>query len=345
MSQSAPAPAPTRAGPTASSPVGSAAGGLRGDPARRKALALTIIDWVMPVATVVLMVVFAVQSSVFLTPGNLLAVATQNAPTFIVAAIAAMLLMAGYADLSVGSIMALAGVAAGLSFNAFGVVPGVLIGLLVGVLMGAVNGVLVGTLGFSPIVVTLGLLAAGRGMAQYLAPGSVFGFPQAVADFGSGSVAGVPNLVIVAAVASTAAIIVMTRLPLGRQIISIGVNPRAAFLVGVRVKPVITWLYIAVGFAAAVAGILQVARLNSAPSGTLGSGFEVTVLTAILLGGIPFNGGKGSIWRVLVGVWLIGVLKNGITLLNIGTEMSLMITGAVLVVAAALEALRYFIRR
>lgn len=310
-----------------------------------KAISAAAIRWLLPVAAIALMAFFGMKSSVFFTYGNLMAVATQNAPTFIVAAIFALLLMAGYVDLSVGSLMALVGVCAGLAMNAWGLTAGVLVGLAIGVGFGAINGLLIGLLGLSPIVVTLGGLAAARGLAQYVAHGDVFGFPEAFSDFGSGSVMEVPNLVVVAALICAASMLGASWLPAGRWVISIGVNPRAAFLVGVPVKATVAVLYALTGLAVSVAALLEIARLDSAPSGSLGSGFEVRILTAVLLGGIPFNGGKGSIWRVLVGVWIIGILRNGLTLLNVGTELSGIITGAVLVLAAALEALRLYIRK
>lgn len=310
-----------------------------------KAISAAAIRWLLPVAAVALMTFFGMKSSVFFTYGNLMAVATQNAPTFIVAAVFALLLMAGYVDLSIGSLMALVGVCSGLAMNAWGLSVGVLVGLAIGVGFGAINGLLIGLWGFSPIVVTLGGLAAARGLAQYIAHGDVFGFPEAFSEFGSGSFMEIPNLVVVAALICTASMLGASWLPAGRWVISIGVNPRAAFLVGVPVKATVAVLYAMTGLAVSIAALLEIARLDSAPSGTLGSGFEVRILTAVLLGGIPFNGGKGSIWRVLVGVWIIGILRNGLTLLNVGTELSGIITGAVLVLAAALEALRLYIRK
>ncbi|MFH8134915.1 ABC transporter permease [Pantoea osteomyelitidis] len=310
-----------------------------------KHIGLLITRWILPVATIALMVWFTTQTPVFFTVDNLLAIATQNAPTFIVASMFAMLMMAGYVDLSVGSVLALVGVCAGLALNAWGLIPGILVGLAVGLLAGLINGVLIGMLSFSPIVVTLGGLAAARGLAQYLGQGSIYGFPDAFADFGSDTTLDLPNLVLVAAVVCLAAVIATTCFPVGRKIIAIGVNARAAFLIGIPVRFVITALYALTGLAVGIAGLLQISRLNSAPSGTLGEGFEVIILTAVLLGGVPFTGGKGSIWRVLVGVWLIGTLRNGLILLDIGTELSGIITGGVLVMAAALEAVRYYIHK
>ncbi len=126
----------------------------------------------------------------------------------------------------------------------------------------------------------------------------------------------------------------------GTGTLSIGVNERAAYLVGIRVKLTVMLLYVMVGLGAALAGLMSIARINSAPSGTLGVGMELGVLTAVLLGGIPFTGGKGSWLRVPLGVWLLGMLSNGLILMNMPTEASLMITGIVLILAAGLDVLR-----
>ncbi|MDX7951378.1 ABC transporter permease [Lichenihabitans sp. Uapishka_5] len=286
------------------------------------------------------MLFFSEMSPVFFTLDNLLAVVAQNAPTLIVTSVFALLLMAGYVDLSVGSMMALVGVISGITIINWGMTAGIFVGIAVGTGLGALNGALVGILRMSPIVVTLGGLAAERGMAQYLGQGSVYGFPDPFVDFGSGSIAGIPNLALIAGIICTVVAVTSECLPIGKRVIAIGVNPRAAYLVGVRVTAIVFGLYTLTGVAVGVAGLLLIARLNSAPSGTLGTGFEVTVLTAVLLGGVPFTGGRGSIWRVMVGVWLMSILRNGLILLNVGTEVSGIITGGVLVCAAVLEALR-----
>ncbi|GGV28468.1 ABC transporter permease [Paenarthrobacter nicotinovorans] len=310
-----------------------------------KKLVLQGINWFMPAATLGLMVYFSLATKSFLTGGNLLAVLTQNGPTFIVAVVAAVLLMAGFVDLSVGSTLALAGVCSGLTFLSSGLIPGLLVGIAVGTAIGAINGLLIGWLELSPLVVTLGMLAATRGVAQYLAPDSLYGFPSDVNVLGNGSIFGVSYLGLAALLVIGAALLTMNRLPVGRKIIAIGVNARASYLVGIPVKRLSVLLYVVVGLAAGIAGVLQVARLDSAPSGTLGVGFEVTVLTAVLLGGVPFNGGRGSVLRVVLGVWLIAILKNGLTLLNLGPEIAGIVTGSVLVLAAGLEAIRFWVQR
>jgi ribose transport system permease protein len=300
---------------------------------------------IMPLATVAMMIVFAVNTRSFLTVDNLVAVIAQNAALFIVAIAFAILLMAGYVDLSIGSTMAVSGVSAGLAFNSAGVVPGILTALLVGLTVGVINGLLIGRFGLSALIVTLGALAAGRGIAMTLAPQSIYGFPDPVRILGAGDLFGVPYIVLIAALVAAIGLVVMGVTPVGRHILAVGVNPRAAFLVGIPVKRLVFGLYAAVGLAAGLGGLVMVARLDSAPSGTLGLGFEVTVLTAVLLGGVPFTGGRGNLWKVLLGVWFIAIIKNGLTLMNVGPEVANIVSGCVLVLAAGLETLQWVLRR
>ncbi|WP_146340057.1 ABC transporter permease [Nesterenkonia sp. NBAIMH1] len=306
---------------------------------------LTAIAAVMPVATVLLMVYFTLNTASFLTVANLLTVITQNAPLFIISMAFAMLLMAGYVDLSVGSTMAVAGVTGAIAFGPLGFLGGSLVAITVGAAVGLINGTLIGYLSISPIVVTLGMLAAGRGTAMALAPDPLFGFGEGAQAFGSGDFLGISYIAWVAIGVAAICIFIMGTTAVGKHVLAIGVNKRAAFLTGIKVKTTVFALYIGVGVAAGIAGLVLVTRLDSAPAGTLGSGFEVTVLSAVLLGGIPFTGGRGSLWRVLLGVWFIAVLRNGLTLMNVGSEMVNIVSGIVLICAAGLEALRMYLRQ
>lgn len=305
------------------------------------------IDWVelsiaaaLPIAVVVLALFFYINSPVFLSLRNAINISVQIAALMTIAVPCAILLMAGKVDLSVGSMLALCGVVAGLSFETLGVPGTVVLTLCVGVFAGFVNGTLVSVLGMSPIIVTLGSLTLMRGLAQWLAPNPVFGFPESFVVLGYERWLGLPYLTWIMIAVLLIGVFVMRFLPVGRRIIAIGINDRAAFLVGVRVRMIGLLLYMAVGLATAAAALMSIARINSAPSGTLGIGVELTVLTAILLGGIPFTGGKGSVLRVALALWLLGMLSNGLILMNVPTEMSLMITGAVLIFAAGLDLIR-----
>ncbi|MEY9590710.1 ribose transport system permease protein [Bradyrhizobium yuanmingense] len=294
----------------------------------------------LPAAIAALAVFFFLKSPVFLSLNNWISISVQVAALMTISIPFAILLMAGKVDLSVGSMAGLSGVIAGLSFPELGIYGAVVLVLAVGLAIGLLNGFLVGVLSMSPIIVTLGALTLMRGLAQWLSPSPLFGFPEAFTFVGYGRLFGLPILTWIMLSVLAIGLFVMTRTPLGRHAIAIGVNERAAYLVGIRVKLTVMMLYGAVGIGSALAGLMTIARINSAPSGTLGVGVELSVITAVLLGGVPFNGGRGSLLRVALGVWLLGMLSNGLILMNIRTEAGLMITGLVLVLAAALDVLR-----
>ncbi|WP_271881947.1 ABC transporter permease [Phaeobacter italicus] len=294
----------------------------------------------LPVAIALLAVFFYIKVPVFMTANNWIAISVQVSALMTISIPFALLLMAGKIDLSVGSTLALCGVVAGLSFEPLGIPGAVVLTLVVGTTVGLINGVLVASVGMSPIIVTLGTLTLIRGLAQWLAPNPIFGFPEEFLVIGYERIFGLPVLTWIMLAVILVGAAVMALLPIGPQIVALGVNKRAAFLVGLRVRAIGIGLYAATGFFVAVAALMSISRINSAPAGTLGIGVELSVLTAVLLGGIPFTGGKGSVLRVVLGVWLLGMLSNGLILMNVPTKLSLMTTGLVLVVAAGLDVLR-----
>lgn len=294
----------------------------------------------LPAAIAFLALYFFYKAPVFLTLNNWISISVQIASLMTISIPFSILLMAGKVDLSVGSMVGLSGVVAGLSFPNLGIIATVVLVLAVGLAIGLLNGFLVGVLSMSPIIVTLGALTLLRGLAQWLSPSPLFDFPEAFTFIGYGRLLGLPILTLIMLSVLAVGLFVMARTPLGRHTVAIGVNERAAYLVGIRVKLTVMLLYGAVGMSAALAGLMMIARINSAPSGTLGVGLELSVLTAVLLGGVPFTGGRGSLLRVALGVWLLGMLSNGLILMNVPTVASLMITGLVLVLAAGLDVLR-----
>jgi ribose/xylose/arabinose/galactoside ABC-type transport system permease subunit len=289
------------------------------------------------IGTIALMTVFAVSIESFLTIDNLRNVATQSSIILVVAVPSAMLLISGYVDLSVGSLLAVSAVSAGLAANAMGAAPGAVVGLCVGALAGAVNGWFVCFRGFSPIIVTLGMLTLLRGVALILGPNPVYGFPDLLVEIGRGRFFGFPYLLLIAVAVTAIGMFVLGQVPVGRHIYAMGVNSRAAFLSGIRVRAIGFVLYVLTGLSAGLAGVMQAARLDSAPSESLGVGFELTTLTAILLGGVSFSGGRGQIFGVVLGIWFLAILQNGLTLHNVPVSWTLVVTGAALVGAAALD--------
>jgi ribose transport system permease protein len=189
------------------------------------------------------------------------------------------------------------------------------------------------------------MLTVVRGVCYFITPDPVYGFSASFTQLGQGSVAGVPIPVIFAVIAFALGITFLTRMPGGRHVYAIGVNKEAAYLTGIPVRRLPFFLYVITGASAAFGGVLMAARLDSAPPGTLGVGFELTVLTAVLLGGIAFTGGRGSMGGVLVGVVFLGVLQNGLALLNVDYFWQLVAQGGALIVAATLDAVGTYLSK
>lgn len=292
------------------------------------------------IGVVSLVLVFTALNPAFLTFDNFRNISIQASVIAVVAVPTACLLISGKVDLSIGSTVALGAVTTGLLItHGVPLVPAVLGGIASGAVIGFVNGALVTAWELSPIIVTLGALVGVRGIALTLSPDPLFGFGSAFVSLGESDVLGIPYLALVAIAVLGVGGIVLAKMPVGRHIYAIGVNPEAAYLSGVRVRRISLLLFVATGAAAGLAGVMLAARLGSAPSGALGVGLELDVLTAVMLGGVAFNGGRGSIVGVLLGVLFLGILQNGLTLKNVPAATAMMIKGLVLAIAAGLDRL------
>jgi len=291
------------------------------------------------VALIALGAYFTIASASFLTQSNILVILLQVSVLGIVAVPGAMLVVSGMLDLSVGSV---AGLAAAC-FGEFSKVMGAplwlsIVGALgVGAGWGLMNGILIAYWRFSPVIVTLGGFAGAAGVAQTITSDvSRYGFGPAFAVLGNGQVAGVPVPVIIFAAVFLIGVYVWYQTPAGRHLTAIGANRDAAEAVGVAARRLPCILYVLSGVAAASGGLIITSQLDSATV-QIGAGLELQVLTAILLGGVPFTGGRGSLWGVLAGILFIGVLYNGLTLINVGPYVADLAVGAALIVAAGLD--------
>jgi ribose transport system permease protein len=287
---------------------------------------------------VAMVALFEVSTGSFLAPSNLRGIATDAATIAIVAAPLALLIISGYLDLSVGSTFALGGLAAGwLAAEQHSSLAVCVAGALAaGALVGAVNGVLCCYLRLSPFIVTLGMLTAIRGLDQQLVPLPLSNFGAEFAWLGGARLAGIGVPVVIAAASLAAAAAFLAYTPAGRHVFAIGVNREAAFLSGINVRRAPFGLFVITGAAAALAGAIKASVLDSVASGTSGVGFELAVLTAVLLGGVALSGGAGSILGVTLGVLFLGALQNGLTLLSVPTFWQWMAQGIALVAGAAL---------
>jgi ribose transport system permease protein len=284
---------------------------------------------------------FTATSGNFFTSSNLKVILLTVSVVGLAAVPQAMLLLAGYLDLSVGSVAVLSAIMLGQMTKVHGAALSVsiVVALLVGAGWGLMNGVLIAQLGFSPIIVTLGGFAGARGIAEAISKDNTeFGFGDAFAYLGNGELAGLPVPVVIFLGVFLVGIYLWYQTPLGRHLTAIGADKTAARSVGVSVVKIPALTYIASGLAAAAGGLILTSELDGA-SPSIGIGLELEVLTGVLLGGVAFSGGRGSLWGVLFGVLFVGVLDNGLILLNVGPYYVNVAVGAVLVAAAGLDVL------
>ena len=313
--------------------------------ARRGPPVELVVNNILLLALLILIAYFASQSSFFLTVSNFKVILTNYAAIGVVAAVMALLVIAGQVDMSVGSNIGFSGMITALALTSWGMPPvvGVLLGVGVGAAVGLVNGILCAYLRFSPIIVTLGMLSVLRGTTLLINSIEVAGLGDTFFWIGNGSFLNLPILLWVVFAVFMLAAGFLSLTVWGRYVFAIGVNPQAAFLAALPVRPVVLGLYVATGAAAGLAGVLLVARLDGASPGSLGLQMELQALTIVLLGGVAFAGGRGRIFGVFTAWVFLGVLDNGLTLLNVPPFVQLVASGLALVLAASLDALGTFL--
>lgn len=290
----------------------------------------------------VLLGVLSLLSPVFATTGNLGNVLSQTAVIAVLAVGQLLVILTRGIDLSVGSTLALASVVGALVFAATGGgVLSVLATLGAGLAVGAVNGTgyVFGRLPH-PFIITLATLSIARGAALGLSGGQpVQGVPAVVEAIGGESVGWVPvSTVLVAAVAVVAAVL-LTRVVWGRWIYAVGGNPEGARRAGIPQRAVLVSVYLFSGLLAGVAAIITAGRLG-AGSPTFGDLAELDSIAAVVIGGASFLGGRGHVGHALVGALMIGVIRNGMNLLDIEAYIQLIVIGVVIVVAVESDVVR-----
>lgn len=284
-------------------------------------------------------VYFKAGENLFFTSDNILTLLRQASFNAIMAAGVSVVIITAGIDLSIGSVWALASVVmAYVCVNTkLAWILSVFIGLLVGLTCGIVNGCGVTLLRIPPFVATLGMMSIARGLAEVITGGfQISGLPEAFQWWGQGDILGVPVPVIIAlaVIVLTWALLKFNRL--GRYIYAVGGNEAASHLSGVPVKRVKFFAYAYCGTLAALAGLLATARMGSVrPSDALG--YELDAIAASVIGGISLMGGQGSVLGTAVGAALIGVLRNGMVLLDVSAFWQKVVIGIVIIVAVALD--------
>ncbi len=303
-----------------------------------KQLRKQLSSWSWEVLLVVLLLLTIVLGNVlspyFLTPFNLSLMVEDFVEKALMALPMTLIIIAGEIDLSVASVLGLASVVLGVTWNAG--IPlwlGVGLALAVGIIAGLLNGVLVTRLGLPSLVVTLGTLALFRGLAfVILGDQAVSNFPNAFTNFGIGYVPGtlIPWTFVVFVLLALLFIVILQRSWIGRQIYATGINKEAARFAGIRVKQLKLMLFVVSSLIAALAGIVFTARISSARADNA-LGFELDVITIVLLGGVNIFGGRGSLVGVILALFVVGGLRNALGLADISGDVQNIVVGTLLV--------------
>jgi ribose transport system permease protein len=285
-----------------------------------------------------MVVYFSWASPFFLSVNNFLNIGANLAYIGVMAIAMTMVIVSGGFDLSVGAVVALTAVTiAKIHDLDVDIWIAVAIGFAIGPLVGLVNGLLITKVGINPLITTLGSMSIVRGLA-FVLTGGLTGtiLDPGFAVIGRGDFVGIPIPLIIMLVWFAIALVVMTSTRFGRDLYSIGGNAEASRLAGIPVDRRKIAVYVISGAAASVAGIILASQLGAgAPQSA--AGVELTVITAVILGGTSLSGGKGTVWGTMLGVLIMGVLNNGLALLRVSSFYQEVFRGAVLLLAVTVD--------
>jgi rhamnose transport system permease protein len=282
----------------------------------------------------VLVLILGRESPEFLTWENLLAVTRHQAELGIVACGMTLVIMSGGIDLSVGSSAALAGVVLGSVWKSSGVLAAVTACLATGLACGWFNGWLVAVVRLTPLIATLASMALFRGLGMVISQARPFSdFPQAFAILGQGSLGSIPNQFILWLAVATASWIAVTRTRYGRYLVALGDNPRAAAFAALPIRAILFSVYATAGLLAALASMVFASRMSTAKADT-GIGWELDAITAVVLGGTQITGGRGTMVGTFLGVLILGITRNGLSLAGVSSVGQTIVAGSLLIAAA-----------
>ncbi len=286
-----------------------------------------------------LLILFSFIAPNFMTFGNLRTLIRQVSFSGIAAVGLMFVMISGGIDLSIGSQVILTNVLLAIMMVDWKLPPGVAIPLIlgVGIILGAINGLLSIALKVHPLIITLGTAAIFKGIG-FIINGSrnIMGFPDSFRWLGQGYVWGIPVPVIVMVIVALIGSFVLNKTYFGRWVFALGGNEEAARLAGVHISRMRVFLFMICGFTAAITSVLLLSRVFAGQTVT-GQGLEFDCLTAALLGGVSFKGGEGSVFGLMVGIIIIGVLNNAMQLATFPDFSQTVVKGTVLLIAVAID--------
>jgi ribose transport system permease protein len=300
---------------------------------------LRIREMAMVVLILLTCIIMSIFSPYFLSLANFIAIARGFSMEGVVVVGMTMLLISGNFDLSVGSVMALSGIASAWLMVKGHMSPpiGVLGGLAVGAAAGTINGLVVTRIGVNPLIATLGMMAIARGAALGFTSGHpVINVPMSFAWIGQGSLAGIPIPILIMVVVVLVTDVLLRRGRALRQLYYVGGSQKAAKLSGINVSRVVFFAFVASGLFAAMAGIISLARLTSGVP-TAFAGVELRIIAACVIGGASLSGGEGTVAGALLGLIFMALVTNALTLFGVSIYWEGVVTGTILTTAVSLD--------
>jgi ribose transport system permease protein len=296
------------------------------------------------IALAVLFVISAIVSPYFTRIQNLLNILRQVSYVGIIALGMTFVMIGGGIDLSVGSLVAFIGAVGILALNYLmailhneylAISGAILAALIMGILSGALNGYLITRGKIAPFIVTLGTMAIFRSLSLFMASaGEIRSVSGHYGEFGMNSIWFLPVPVLIMLIIAAILNIILNSTRYGRHLCAVGSNPRVALFSAINVDRIKFLNYMLCGFTVSVSAVMLTSRFNAVSTSNTGMGFELDAITAVIIGGTPFTGGRGTIWGTIVGVIILGIINNMLNMLGIspylqGTVKGLVIIGAV----------------
>ena len=294
----------------------------------------------MPAVIAVMAIVFGSLNPNFWSATNMANVSRQMSILALLALGQTFAILSGGIDLSVGSLLALVSVVCAQQMLHFGLVPGIIAGVLAGGAAGLVNGLLIAKARVPAFIATLGMLVAARGVALTLSGGlPIAGLPSGFLVLRSGYLGPIPIPTLIAIVGFGLAYLILARTRFGRYVYAMGSNEEAAVLSGINVPRYKLLVYLTSGLFAGVAGVILTARVISGQP-TLGEVQELYSIAAVVIGGSRITGGVGGIGRTLMGVFVLGILGNGLNLIQVSSYVQNIVIGTIIVGAVYVDMAR-----
>jgi ribose/xylose/arabinose/galactoside ABC-type transport system permease subunit len=312
---------------------------------KNKNMTTWFLDYGIALILVLLIVIFSIASQNFLKASTMFTILKQISITGIISVGMTFVIITGGIDLSVGSIAGVSSVtAAMLMMEKIPAPLACVITVTIALIYGSISGVLITKLSMPPLIATLGMMTALRGMAFIITDGlPVFGFSKTFGNFAKGDLWMIPYPVILLLGIFLIAKYFLDRTIIGRYVFGVGGNTEASRLSGIDVTKVKIFAYALSGFLAGVAGLVLLSRTNSGQP-SAGVGYEMDAITAVVLGGVSLNGGEGKVTLVMIGVLIMGILSTGMLMCNINDYVQQLVKGLVLIGAVAFSAISKNIR-